>query len=356
LTDNPSANADELIAREKARKKRLREFIRKRELAGEDPLGPTKSTDSHPAEARKKRRPERKRPETPYRSGDMFCAPEGPRPDRQDPLIRAIDYAQLSPPCALDIRKLVTAHDIAPPSNLTEADIHYEIARDVRAAYPPEPTSEPRHPARLDDDWRWPEIQQYAEMSAGGGSNLADRLEQAIYALDAAFHSAHSTAPCAMVSDFWKSLDVREYVKDLCDLLPELPAEKLGHIKTRVFRRLDVLTHPLSHTRCKVDNSAEQLASHSPPASSGQVSVFSTKENRESAIEIAAKDGRRKDLAKHMKVDYRDLRAWVRDRGLKFAKTRGSSKVEKIEKYLAQYAPNVGATVAARAHTPQKNS
>jgi hypothetical protein len=83
--------------------------------------------------------------------------------------------------------------------------------------------------------------------------------------------------------------------------------------------------------------------------------VFNDQENRESAIEKAAlQHGTVEALAQFIGVDYRDLRAWARDRGRKFAKGE-STKRTNIEKYLLPFAPNVGGSVGAHANIPQKD-
>jgi hypothetical protein len=132
---------------------------------------------------------------------------------------------------------------------VTDAEIDYEIGREVRAAWPT--ASWPARAARLAPDWRWPEIQQYAEMSASNRSNnLADQVAQAIYVLDTAFRSVHSTAPCEMVSVFWNCLDIREHLAQFCERLAHNAPAALSAIQLYVFRRLEVFAHPLSHTGC----------------------------------------------------------------------------------------------------------
>jgi hypothetical protein len=67
---------------------------------------------------------------------------------------------------------------------------------------------------------------------------------------------------------------------------------------------------------------------------------FATKEQREWAIKSAAAaqaGGSKTAVANWIGVDYRDLRAWARDRGVRLAKGR-STKVDAIERNLLTYA------------------
>jgi hypothetical protein len=229
LSDTPSSDHSELITREKARKKRLREFLKQRERTLENPPDPT----IVPSRPRQKRRP---RPAAADHAGT------GIRPAseiRHGPSILPLSIevpvcslvfhsSQFPDPNAMDELDKHLQIDALPQIDVSEAfsrsyefhgDIDQGIVRVTRGDFSYD------FACTLGDDWKFQQIASIASGLSGHGptgwqsKSIPEILRAAAVDLTLAVRAVHGSLPRGAWADFWSSRQVQDHLARLFDEL-----------------------------------------------------------------------------------------------------------------------------------------